>query len=423
MPPPLEREAAMQQVQTPYEIDDVTLINRLFPPDPTQQGEERPAEHLTEAEVEEIFKREEAAIQPLLRKMRRERFFEIAEMVLCFCVLCGAYAGIIWQCITYPHTLIFLYTKAIPASIATTLDLSTRTLAPVTLTRSATSATSGTGHQAARVATGTLTFYNGQSQSISVPSGSVFTGRDGETIATTQDAVIPAADSSTSPPTYGSTTVYAHAVRPGANGNIAAFDMSGSCCAPSVIVKNLAPFHNGQDARTFRAVAQQDVQTLIQTVSDHLTQAFPSAFPLQPGEAAIPTHCTTKATTTHQVGAEAQTVTLTIAKTCSAVAYNQSELTRAAATAFTKTRPGATYHIVGNIQTTVKSVSPLTVTLSGTWAYTFSQSYQDYLAEHIQGDNPEKARVYLLKTGVIFYASVPNTLASADYINFFVLVS
>src|SRR5260370_12640698 len=98
--------------------------------------------------------------------------------------------GLVWQCIPYPHTLLFLYTKAIPASITTTLDLQTRTLPSVTITRSATIPTAGTGHQDARAATGTLIFYNGQLQSVTVPSGRGFTGRDGEQVVTTQGGAI-----------------------------------------------------------------------------------------------------------------------------------------------------------------------------------------------------------------------------------------
>jgi hypothetical protein len=211
------------------------------------------------------------------------------------------------------------------------------------------------------------------------------------------------------------------ATNPGSAGNIAAYDVS-LALSSSLTVKNLSAFTGGRDARTFKAVAAHDLTSLTTTVNTTLSQAFPNAFSLQPGEAAIVTHCTTKATPNHQAGEEAQTVTLTVSKTCSAVAYNQSQLTRAATAAFTRTRPGATYHIVGDVQTTVQHLSPFTMTLRGKWAFTFSQGYQDYLAQHIQGDDPAKARAYLLNTGVISYASVPNTLASADYIDFFVLV-
>jgi hypothetical protein len=65
---------------------------------------------------------------------------------------------------------------------------------------------------------------------------------------------------------------------------------------------------------------------------------------------------------------------------------------------------------------------PLFVVISGKWAYTFSPDYEQLLAQQIQGDTPAKARASLLKTGVISYASVPETLPPAMYINFLVLV-
>jgi len=377
------------------------------------------SEVLAQAEADEIFAQAVAELdtQPLKVKDEPFTFSEVLEVVILVSVLCFSFMGIVWQCITYPHTLVVLYTKAIPASITATLDVPTRALAPVTITRSVTATTTGIGHQNARAATGTLILYNGSATPQYVPLGSVFTGHDGVKVTTDQSSTIPAANL----PAIGSVSVFAHAVLAGRQGNIAAFDID-SALSPVLKVRNDAPFTNGRDARTFKAVAAKDLTTLTSTVNETVTQAFTTAFSLQPGEAAIPTHCTTKANPTHQAGEEAQTVTLSIAKTCSAIAYNQSQLTHAATAAFTKTRPGRNYHIVGSVQTTLRSVSPLTVTLRGTWAFTFSQGYQAYLAEHIQGDDPAKARAYLLSTGVISYASVPNTLASADYINFFVLV-
>ena len=408
----------MQQVQTPYELDDIALLNLLCPPDPTQ-GAERPAEHLTAAEAEDIFRQAEAEIEPILRDYKRWRrhdfLYGLAELV-CFCLFLSSLAGIVWQCITYPHTLVMLSTRAIPATLTTRLAVPTRTLAPVTLTRSATRATTGTGHQQATTATGTLTFYNGLSTVQSVPA-TVLTGRDGVQVTLAQAVTIPAAI----PPHFGETTVPVSATSPGAAGNIATDDVS-LALSSSLTVKNLAAFTRGRDARTFRAVAARDLTTLTATVNDAVTQGFPNAFPVRAGEAALPTHCTAKATPTHQVGEEAHSVTLTIAKTCAAVTYNQDQLTRAATAAFSSTRPGVKYRLVGTVQTSVTSVTPLTVTLSGKWAYTFSPDYQDFLAEHIQGDTPAQARAFLLNTGVISYASVPNTLASADYIDFLVLV-
>src|SRR5712692_1249165 len=369
---------------------------------------------------DQMFIRAVAEIDTQPLKIKSEPFTigEVFEICLLVSVLCLSFMGIIWQCITYPHTLVVLYTKAKPASLTTTLDLPTRTVAPVTLTRFATIATTGTGHQDATAATGTLILYNGSSTPQYVPLGSVFTGNDGVKVTTDQSITIPAANL----PAIGSLPVFAHALLPGSQGNIAAFDVN-SALSPVLKVRNEAPFTNGRDARTFRAVAPQDLTAITKTANDTLTQAFTTAFSLRPGEAALPTHCHITATANHQPGDEATSVTVTTVKTCSAVAYNQEELTRAATAAFMRIKPAATYHLVGSVQTTLQSVSPLTVTIGGKWAYTFTPAYERLLARQIAGDTPAQARRVLLQTGVISYVSIPRTLPpEAMYINFFVLV-
>jgi hypothetical protein len=373
--------------------------------------------HLTSEEADVIFQMAEAEIKPLLRKMRRETFVQNMLEVFCWIGILGSIIAMIYQTITYPHTLVVLFTKAQAASVTATLDLPTRTLAPVTITRSATRAATGTGYQKARAATGTLTFYNGLLTSQTVPTGTVLTGSDGVQVSTDRSVTIPAAN----PPQEGEATINATAIRAGSISNIHSGDIN-TAVSSSLLVKNLAAFTGGRDARTFRAVAPQDRQTLTTTINATLTQAFTTAFSLQPGEEDVPTNCHGTTSANHQPGEEAQSVTLTASETCSAIAYNQNELTRAAAAAFTKTRPGAQYHLVGSLQTTLQTVSPLTVSITGKWAYTFSQDYQQLLAEGIQGESPARAKAYLLKTGVISYASIPAPLPSAEYITFLVLV-
>src|SRR5207244_1142652 len=120
-------------------------------------------------------------------------------------------------------------------------DVQGRVLPALTLSQSQTVQAAGKGHQDARAATGTLTFFNGQLQRVTIPAGSTFIG-NGVRITTDDTATIPAADPTTNPPTFGQMQVSAHAVLPGASGNIQAYAINESCCAASVIVKNLAPF-------------------------------------------------------------------------------------------------------------------------------------------------------------------------------------
>jgi hypothetical protein len=370
---------------------------------------------------DEIFLNAVAEIdtQPLIKvkKPLVIQFTDILQLFFCSSLIVCAVIGILYQAITYPHTLVVLFTQARPAQITTTLDVPTRTLAPVTLTRSLTVPTTGHGHQDATQATGTVVFYNGSATPQYVPSGSVFTGNDGVKITTVQSITVPAANL----PAIGSMLVQAVALRPGSQGNIAAFDVN-SALSPVLKGRNETPFTNGKDARDFHAVAQTDLDRETAQVTHTLFTAFQTAFPVRPGEQAQPTTCHTTTTADHALGQEALTVTVKMVKTCSAVAYNSQQLESLATRAFTRTKPAASYHLVGSVQTTLQSVSPLSVAMSGKWAYTFSPDYQQRLAQQIQGDTPAKARASLLKTGVISYASVPETLPPAMYITFLVLV-
>ena len=363
--------------------------------------------------------------QPLVKvKQRRTGTFTIAdvlEAVFLVSVLLIGFFGLLWQCITFPHTLVIVYAKEKPATISVSLDLPTRTLAPVTITRFATTPTTGKGHQDAQAATGTLTFYNGMFTTQTVPIGTVFLARNGVKIATSEAVSIPASDPTANPPQLGYATVTATALQAGISGNIAAYEIN-TTFINGVSVKNTNPFYHGRDARDFHAVAPTDLDRETAQVTQTLLTSFQTAFPVRPGEQAQPTNCHTVTTANHKVGEEAQSVTLTGVKTCSAVVYSQDALTREATAAFTHTKPAANYHIIGSVQTTLQSVSPVSVTISGKWAYTFSPDYEQLLAQHIAGDSPAKARKVLLQTGVIAYASIPSTLPPAMYINFLVLV-
>src|ERR1051326_858453 len=105
-----------------------------------------------------------------------------------------------------PHSLIYL----------------TRTLAPVTVTRSQTVPTTGQGSQSARAATGLLTVFNGSFSPHPLPIGTVFTGRDGIMVATSAAVMVPAAQ----PPQFGQAHVPASAVTTGSSTNIAAGDIN-----------------------------------------------------------------------------------------------------------------------------------------------------------------------------------------------------
>src|SRR5260370_4944081 len=214
----------------------------------------------TDDDPDEIFLNAVAEIdtQPLVKKRKPIviNFIDILQIFFCSSLILSGMVVMVWPAITYPHTLVILYTVEKPANLTTTLDVPTRTLAPVTLTRSVSTSTTGHGHQDARAATGAVTFYNGQNTPQSIPAGTVLTGQDGVKITTDQPTLVPAANL----PTVGVVTIVASAIQVGSKGNIAPYDINFALTSV-LTVKNQTSFTNGQDARDFRAVAQTDVDS------------------------------------------------------------------------------------------------------------------------------------------------------------------
>jgi Baseplate J-like protein len=292
-------------------------------------------------------------------------------------------------------------------------------LSPITLSQSQTVPATGHGHQDARAATGTLTFYNGELQPVTLAAGTILTGRDGIQVATTQGVVIPTADPTTTPPTFGQVSVAAQAVQVGAAGNIAAFDVSGTCCAASVLVKNLTPFVQGQDARDFLLVTKTDRDSAAATLQAKVTASMSAALQgqLLSGQALHTLPCSPAITADHTPGEEAASLTVTVSETCTAVAYDMQQL-QARATQLLTTQAtrseGAGYLLAGNVQVNVgKAVasptSPqvvLSFTCAGTFAYTLTAQIQQHLKTLLAGQPRLSALRWLLQQSGIQSASI-----------------
>jgi Baseplate J-like protein len=295
-----------------------------------------------------------------------------------------------------PYTVtVTLYTRSQHESLQGTLQLG-RVISPLTLSQSQTVPTTGRGHQDARSATGYITFYNGQFQTITLPAGTTLTGSDGVQIVTDQDANIPPDN----PPVNGQTTVSAHAVNPGSAGNISAGDIN-TTVAIAVLAKNTSAFYGGQDERDFQTVAKTDITNaaaLLKAIFDQSMQDTLTG-QLKSGEALTSPSCTTTITADHQAGQEATTVKVTASETCSGIAYNTQELTSKVTQLLTtqaakKLETG--YSLLGTPQITVTSATiARQVTLSfksvSTWVYTLSSVEQQSLKKIIVGKTTEKA--------------------------------
>ena len=209
--------------------------------------------------------------------------------------------------------------------VSTETSLQTgRILAPLQLSQSATVATTGRGHQDPKQATGTITFYNGQLNSVFIPAGTPFTGNDGTQIVTDQDANIPSAN----PPIEGQASVLAHAVNAGTQGNIPARDINTACCATAVLAVNLTPFQGGANERNFPFVTKADIENAAIPLKAAVTRSVTAALQtqLKGNEQLVTLPCAPQVSADHQINEEASSVKVTATLTCSGVAYNQTTL-------------------------------------------------------------------------------------------------
>jgi hypothetical protein len=311
-----------------------------------------------------------------------------------------------------PTAIVTLMPKSQQVTLTGALQLG-RILAPLTLSQSQTVLTTGKGHQDAKVAQGTLTFYNGLLTPQTVAAGTVLTGSSGVQIVTTEDVHIPPG----TPPTYGQATVSAHALHPGTRGNIPPGDIHQACCANAVLAKNTAPFHGGQDERNFPTVAKQDITTGAAPLKPAVAQSMQAALHtrMQQAEEIFVFPCAPTVRADHQPGEEAGQVTVTVAETCSAVAYDKAALQAQATELLShqaRQQLGTGYNLIGNVHVTVNqaqvshAIPTLVFSCQGTWVYALSQEARQQMKQRIAGKPKQEALTLLLSWPGIEQASI-----------------
>lgn len=380
-------------------IQATPLASGQLPPAALQEEDDETPEAILLRAITEI------PTQPLgtSSQQRAVEHRVLLVILLCFLAFVG---GSLLAALTYPTVTVEIVPRSTRAATTAHLALATRALAPVTVSETRSAPTTGHGHQNATRASGTVTIYNGLFTPQTLSAGTVLMGQDGVTVALAQNVTIPAAV----PPQEGEATAAAEALVPGTSGNIPAGDLDVTI-TNGVLVKNLAPFSGGRNARDYPAVAPRDLDRLSTTLHQQLLEAIPHAFHLRPGEAVSLTACRFQQSATHQAGEEARTVTLHAAETCRGLAYDQRALQQQATVVLTgKTRPGPHFQLAGAVQVTIDSLSPFTVSIRGLWRYYLSPGEEQVLAQHIAGDSPQVARAYLLHTGVITSATVSQPL-------------
>ncbi len=354
--------------------------------------------------------------QPLPKLRNPIRWQDVLVNLIPISMILAAIFGIIWSVITYPIIYINITPVEKTVTITTLLSLATQTRSPKTIKASLSSLTTGKGHQVARQAQGFLTFYNGEFTAQVIPGGSVFAGADGVKAVTDAQVIIPASNL----PNIQSATISAHAIEFGTQGNIGAYDINGQCCNAAIKVVNAAPFYGGQNERTFQAVAQSDIDSLVSKLNTSITAQMPMTFSVAANQSVYPTNCSFSTATNHKVGEEAKAVSVSAQEVCSGLVYQNDELKTKTTDAFiSQTQPSKSYTLLGSVTASLVTVTPLTATITGKWGYRLDKSYEGFLAAQIAGDAPGEAKQYLLHTGIISSVSLDQSLPKdPDYIRF-----
>jgi serine/threonine protein kinase len=328
---------------------------------------------------------------------------------------------------------------------ATQYQASARSVTTSVTGSSQTVKATGTKTFPATTATGELTFHTIFEQGNDYPAGSTFTGADGVVVATDEDVHIPEQGDYI-------VTVPAHAVNPGASGNIPAQDIRESnfgflTCPTSTgtqlaesfttsnprvaplplmdehssllpskglgthIICNLAPFTGGKDAFTQTSVQQSDIDT----TATNLEQTHPTPDPRNTLQTQFnmnedfvePPQCQPQISSNHNAGDAADQVTVTVNYTCSGVVYNKQEAQTMAEkqlTAKVKKDLGDGYTLSGKTTATIthtivtndsQGTAVVGVDVTGTWIFQISDAQKRDWISAIAGKKKSDAQFYL----------------------------
>lgn len=213
---------------------------------------------------------------------------------------------------------LLLFSPKTQPQVSFTTTIAGYALSPVSQSVTLTIQATGKKHVPATYATGEITFYNGQTYTQLIPVGTILKGVSGVAVITDAQVVIPPA-AQTLPPTYGQTSVLAHAVTAGEAGNIQAGDINEPCCVTSVIAQNPYDFTGGSNSRDFTYLTGQDVSSAIADNSERLEE---QAKALLRAKIVLEPTCRTKHTVHPAIGSETPTAHLTLISTCRAASYS-----------------------------------------------------------------------------------------------------
>lgn len=255
----------------------------------------------------------------------------------------------------------------------------------------------GRRRQAATSATGTLTLSNTTAAS-TLAVGQKLTSNSGVEIVTDAEVQIPAGVT---------TTVAAHAVNTGANGNIPAYDVNNTYqivdknqqVVTTVLVQNTTAFSGGQDAGDVTFVQQSDLDGVVNPLVSQMTSDAQTSAQKQvgPNEKLVSDlKCAPVVNANHKVNDQANNVTVQVTVQCTGEAYVPQTLRDMAVTllkADAAQKLGSNYAMIGNAVTGTptpdnvdgKGTATFSVKANSIWAFQFSYSQKQQMARAIMG--------------------------------------
>lgn len=360
---------------------------------PAEEDETKELEVL-EGEVEEV------APPPFYKRPIPRRW----GILLCSCllILSTVFSTILILLFTATATITVELQKK-PVSFQQTFTIPVTHTFTNTKFLTQTAKATGSGHQDATHATGFVTFFNALQTPQTITAGTLLVGADGTHIITNEDAFIPAGSLATN----GQVTVSAHVTTSGSQGNIQAGDFSGPCCRDYVFART-GQFTGGQDERNFTVVSQSDVNNIHSILDSSLDSRVQADLQGQISKQEVLSSpvCNQIASVNPQVGEEAQEVTVTLTKKCSAVSYNQVDFANQVDKYF-KTIVGtkfeSSYTPVGSPQISILSTSikentvKISAIVNGTMVYHFRKADMDKLKRLVAGKSKEQVGQIILK--------------------------
>ncbi|GAC1389164.1 MAG: hypothetical protein NVSMB38_02440 [Ktedonobacteraceae bacterium] len=307
-----------------------------------------------------------------------------------------------------PQTKPLQATYVLTASPRTTTpDLITRTI-PDRILQSAASAsstvpTTGTKSIAGVQAQGVVEFFNSSKTPFVAPM--ILTSASGIRVQLAQTVSVPPRQKGQD----GEASGPASAVNDGANGNIAAHTLDGTCCGNGISVKNIEAFSGGVDAQVLHIVAQADLdgvqKTLMPKLQQQVAQKLQHLLPSDETTAGEPVYNTT-ISSSDTVGTQVDQVQVQVSVSGSLPSYSRNVMNHVATQLLDKQALqtlGSSYQLQGTLSIAPPHVDVhgkdglvyLNVAVHGTWIYVFSTQQTSQWRQIIKGATSAAALAYL----------------------------